>query len=269
MPCRAPATAVGRPLAGPCGRKAQAAAWVGLAAALLALGPLRPATAADGTPRPAAVSADAGWASLTAAQKTALAPLQRDWASIGPSVRQKWLEVAARFPSMSAAERQRVQERMTEWTRLSPAERAQARLQFQEARQISPQDRQAKWEAYQALPQEQRRELADRSRPALDNPAAIAGSVPGPAAPDSKRNIVEPQRRPTAKPVTPTIVQARPGASTTLMSSPPAPPMHNQAGLPKIAATEGFVNPSTLLPRVGPQGAAVQAASASQPGTRR
>jgi hypothetical protein len=217
-------------------------------------------TAVGGTP----------WAALTTAQKAALAPLQNEWPTIDASGRDKWLELAARFPSMSAAERQRVQERMAEWSRLSPKQRAQARLQFQEARQLSPVDRQARWEAYQALPEEERRQLLDRARPALDNPAAVSGTrLRNEPAADSKRNIVEPQRSPTAKPVAPTVVQARPGASTTLMSSPPSPPAHTQAGLPKIVAIEGFVDPATLLPKVGPQGAAAQPTSVSPPDARR
>jgi hypothetical protein len=233
-------------------------AW--LSAAEPGAGKAESKTAADGTP----------WRALTPAQKSALAPLERDWPTIESSSRDKWLELAARFPSMSTAERQRVQERMAEWSRLSPAQRAQARLQFQEARQLSPVDRQAKWEAYRALPEEERQQLVDRARPDLSNPAAVGGASPRPQrSPDSKRNIVEPTRSPTAKPVTPTVVQARPGASTTLMSSTASPPAHNQAGLPKIVAIEGFVNPSTLLPKVGPQGAAVQATSASSPDGRR
>jgi hypothetical protein len=265
MPCRA-ATCSGD-LLRDAGRRMTAAAGL-LLAVSAALLPVSPCAAAAAE-APAAASG-AAWASLTAAQKAALAPLQNDWATIEPSSRDKWLEVAGRFPSMSVTERQRIQERMAEWSRLSPKQRAQARLQFQEARQLSPVDRQAKWEAYQALPEEQRRELADRARPALSNPAAVDGAAPRSSlAVDAKRNIVEPQRSPTAKPVSPTAVQARPGASTTLMSSTPSPPAHNQAGLPKIVATEGFVNPSTLLPRVGPQGAAVQAAPASQPDERR
>ena len=61
----------------------------------------------------------------------------------------------------------------------------------------------------------------------------------------------------------PTAQQAKPGATTTAMTSRPQPPAHQQPGLPKIAATPGFVDPSTLLPRRGPQGAAVRAASAA------
>jgi len=61
---------------------------------------------------------------------------------------------------MPAEERQRIQERMSEWARMTPEERGRARLQFQEARQISPQQRQARWDAYLALPEEERRALA-------------------------------------------------------------------------------------------------------------
>lgn len=222
-------------------------------------------------PQPAAARSDgAAWASLSVAQKTALAPLQRDWPTIESSSRDKWLEVASRFPTMPAAERQRVQDRMAEWARLTPTQRTQARLQFQEARQVSPLDRQAKWEAYQALPEEQRRELADRAKPVAGKAAASAlANANSEPVTDSKRNIVPTQRSAAARPVTPTMVQANPGATTTLISAPPSAPVHNQPGLPKIAATEGFVNPSTLLPKRGPQGAAGQPASASQPAAQR
>jgi hypothetical protein len=64
-------------------------------------------------------------------------------------------------------------------------------------------------------------------------------------------------------------VQAKPGATTTLMSQRALPPAHHQPGLPKIAATEGFVDHSTLLPQRGPQGAAVRAEPASSPKSAR
>lgn len=213
-----------------------------------------------------AAPAGLAWATLNSAQRGALAPLQRDWEGIAPSHREKWLEVASRFPTMPAAERQRVQERMAEWARLSPAERTQTRLQFKEARQISPEDRQAKWQAYQALPEEQRRELADRAQPPVSGKAAAASpqDLRTGTTSDSKRNLVQPQRDTASKQVTPTVLQAKPGATTTLISSPAAlPPPHHQPGLPKIAATEGFVNPATLLPKRGPQGAAAQPAPPS------
>jgi hypothetical protein len=42
-----------------------------------------------------------------------------------------------------------------------------------------------------------------------------------------------------------------------------APPVHQQTGLPKIAATPEFVNKATLLPQRGPQGAAARSAAAA------
>jgi hypothetical protein len=47
------------------------------------------------------------------------------------------------------------------------------------------------------------------------------------------------------------------------MTARAAPPAHHQTGMPKIAATPGFVDPATLLPKRGPQGAAVRSAAAS------
>lgn len=210
-------------------------------------------------PAPRLAVGGPSWASLTAAQRAALAPLERDWAAIDASRREKWIEVAARFPTMPQAERERVQQRMAEWARMTPAERARARLHFQEARQLSPVDRQARWEAYQALPEERRRELQQRAAPPVATAReAAAKAVAANAAANgaTKRNIVTPPKATAARPVTPTVVQARPGATTTLISQPRLPPAHHQAGLPKIAATEGFVDKDTLLPLRGPQGAA-------------
>lgn len=223
-------------------------------------------------PRIAAAPGGPAWSALTPAQQQALAPLQREWPNIDGNRKAKWLDVAARFPSLPEAERARIQERMADWSRLSPAERGQARLQFQESRQFAAEDRQARWEAYRALPEEDRIELAKRAKPVPKAPpgpgSAGNGDAKAPLA--AKRNTVQPlaaAAATTTKPVSPTAVQVKPGATTTLMSQPPKAPAHQQSGLPKIAATEGFVDPKTLLPKRGPQGAAVRsaAAAASEP----
>lgn len=211
------------------------------------------------------------WQSLTPAQRAALAPLERDWSSIDAARKEKWLDIAARFPSMSAAERQRIQARMTEWARLSPKERGEARLHYQELRQLSPAERQARWEQYQALPPDQRRELAARAAPSAPERAAPRAPRGAASAPVPKSNIVSamPLPRAPVKPVAPTVVQAKPGATTTLMSKPPAPPAHQQPGLPKVAATPGFVDRSTLLPQRGAQAAGTRPASAASAPNRR
>lgn len=212
------------------------------------------------------------WASLTTAQQAALAPLQRDWPTIDASRKAKWLEIASRFPSMPAEERGRVQQRMADWSKLSPRERAEARIQFQQARQLAPDDRQAHWDAYQALPEETRRDLARRAaKPGTPAPTQSNGAnavrnaprVAGANPPSTKQNVVEPPKAVAPRLVTPTIVQSKPGATTTLLSQPANPPMHQQSGLPKIAATKEFVQPNTLLPKRGPQGAAVRSAAAA------
>ena len=212
-------------------------------------------------------SANGAWSQLTPAEQKALAPLRTEWAQIEAPRRAKWLEVASRFPSMPADERERVQARMSEWARLTPAERGRARLQFQEAKQASPTERQAKWQAYQALSEEERRALTLRARPAVKPATAPSAPRTGSAdmADPGKKNVVQVTATPRARAVTPTSQQARPGATTTPMTTRPAPPAHHQTGMPKIAATPGFVDPATLLPKRGPQGAAVRSAAASSP----
>lgn len=213
----------------------------------------------------AALAAQAqSWEALTPAQKQALAPLQKEWSTIDAPRKQKWLDVAARFPKMPADERQRVQERMAAWSALSPSERARARLQFQETRQITPEERQARWQAYQALPDDERRRLAQQSKPAGNGKSAAP--APRQAQADgAKRNLVAPTPAPPVRAVAPTVVQAKPGATTTTMATKAAPPAHHQPGLPKIVATPSFVDQATLLPKRGPQGAAVRSAASNDP----
>ena len=214
----------------------------------------------------------AGWNALTPTQKQVLAPLQRDWSSIEPARRQKWLEVAARYPQMPRDERERLQARMSDWARMTPAQRATAREQFQEVRRVPSEERQAHWQAYQSLPPEERDRLAQGAKPAALARAAAAQARAASQADANgsntvKRNIVRAPVQAPVRVVTPGVQQARPGATTTTVTTRTAPPMHNQTGLPKIAATPNFVDPQTLLPQKGPQGAAVRsAAPASEPG---
>lgn len=208
------------------------------------------------------------WASLTPAQQQALAPLQREWPTIDGTRKQKWLEVASRFPRMPTDERQRVQTRMSEWARLTPTERAGARMQYQEAKRLPAEERQAKWQAYQALSPEERESLAQRAKPSAKTASAGEAAKPravAEAASGVKRNVVVSTGVAPTRVVAPTVVQAKPGATTTSIAKRASPPLHHQAGLPKIAATPGFVDPATLLPRRGPQGAGARAAASADP----
>lgn len=261
-------------------------AWA-LAAVLVVAGGWLATRTAWATPTGTSAISGPPWSSLTPAQQEALAPLQPTWNSNDAARKKKWIEVADRFPRMPADERRRVQERMADWAALTPAQRAQARMQFQEARRISPEERQARWQAYQALPEDERKRLAQSAQvPAANSTAksqapssmnangAKPPSAPGPvaaaraakpAASAPKTNVVAAQSAPPLRSVAPTMVQAKPGASTTTVTTAPKPPLHHQPGLPKIASTPTFVDPNTLLPRRGPQAAAMRTAASSDP----
>lgn len=207
------------------------------------------------------------WTELKPAQQAALKPLEREWPGIEAPRKRKWLELSARFPKLTAAEQARVQERMAQWAQLTPRERGEARMHYQEAKQLPPQDRQARWEAYEALSPEQKQQLAARAAPGASVPDAARKTSPTAAradrpAPQAKSNIVpNPSFASPPKAIGPTVVQARPGATTTLITKRPNPPGHQQTGMPKIAATPEFVNKATLLPQRGPQGAATRSAA--------
>jgi hypothetical protein len=200
------------------------------------------------------------WSSLTAAQRAALAPLERDWSAIDAQHKAKWLELASRLPSLPTDERKRMHERMVEWARLTPDERGRARLSFQEAKQLPPGERQAKWQAYQALPESERRALAERAGPHHDKAAGAASAAPA-SRPGLAAN--KPVNHVTVKRVAPTIVQAQPGATTTLMTRKATPPAYQKPGQTKIVAAADKVDRVTLLPQSGPQHPVSRAASAS------
>ncbi len=215
-------------------------------------------------------AAGPAWSELTAAQQMALTPLQGTWANTDLQRKKKWLEVAERFPSMPASERSLVQQRMSAWAAMSPAERTRARIQFQETRQIGPDERQARWQAYQALPDAERARLAQvqtqaqaqAAKPAVSSAAAAsAAALRASDAVGVKRNVVNAAAAPKVRAVSPTVVQAKPGATTTTLDQRTAQPLHHQPGLPKIVASPTFVDPTTMLPRRGPQGAAMRTAA--------
>jgi Protein of unknown function (DUF3106) len=238
--------------------------WVSVAAAQIP-SPIKPTAkvAAEQIPR---------WTDLKPAQQTALKPLEKEWAGLDGRSKQKWIELSTRFPKLTPAEQSRVQERMSAWIKMTPLERGEARANFQEAKQVPAQDRQERWKAYQALSPEERERFAtratptDASRKASASPGRVEKSSRDAVMPQPKSNIVpNPALTAAPKAVAPTVVQARPGASTTLITRRPTPPGHQQTGLPKIAATPDFVDKATLLPQRGPQGAAARAAPVPAP----
>src|SRR5204863_8895115 len=102
------------------------------------------------------------------------------------------IALAARFKTLSPDERARINARMVEWAKLTPAERGQARMNFEEARQLPAPDRSARWEAYQALPVEQRQQFAARAASAASGSRDSPGRAPKIArdSKEAKFNVV-------------------------------------------------------------------------------
>jgi len=226
------------------------------------------------TSNQAAAAGTSTWGELTAAQRKALAPLASQWSSLQAANQVKWLEVARRFDQLSPAEQARLQERMASWAALPADQRGEARLRYQQSRQLPADQRQQKWQAYQALSSEEKQDLS-RQAQRRSKPVLLPDRVPGPREPaqaytsrrwnaatgsPSKSNTVPNTvtanpRQPTV--VAPVIVKAGSGATTNLVTRQPVLPMHQQVGLPKVNAATGSVDPVTLLPRTGAQGAAM------------
>lgn len=141
------------------------------------------------------------WTDLTPAQQQALAPLSAKWDTVSEAQKRKWLALSQNFPKMSGAEQAKLHSRMTEWVALSPQQRTQARLNFGETKQLSPDDKKAKWEAYQALPAEEKSKLAAGAA----KPPATAAAVK-PVAPDKLATV--PKAKPRQETKTPRIAAA-------------------------------------------------------------
>ncbi|MDR7297649.1 hypothetical protein J2X16_002998 [Pelomonas aquatica] len=225
------------------------------AAASAAANPVAPASKARPLAKPVAPAAlstpPATWSGLTPKQQALLAPLERDWAGIEDSQRSKWLSATLTLATMSGEEIKRVHDRMRDWSRLSPAERVNARIGFQVARQLTAEQREARWEAYQALPLAERQALADKAIARRQAQAAAPVRAPKALAAQPKSNIVPAAPKlvaPTA--VTGSLVQAKPGATTVLMTRAVAVPRHQVAGQAKVIADPDLVDPNTLLPRI-------------------
>jgi hypothetical protein len=158
------------------------------------------------------------WNELSPAQQKSLSPLAPHWNGLHAAQKRKWIALSRNFDSMSPDDQALLHSRMTEWAALSPQDRTRARLNFAEVKRLAPQEeRKAKWEAYQALSDEERRKLAERagSRP----PSAAAPVRPVPAQKLAPTPSVAAS---SSKPHPPRIQLAPPAASSSAPSSAPA-----------------------------------------------
>ena len=209
------------------------------------------------------------WSELAPAHRKVLAPLANDWNGLDARSKERWIDVAGRFPKMPPDEQQRANQRMSEWSRMTVAQRVQARRNFQETRDVSKEEREARWKAYQALPEEEKRKLAAK-RVAAAPASAASGAVATlrrrtPPALDTvqpKNNIIA--AAPRAVGSAPAASQ-RPGVTTTLLTRRAAPPAHQHDGAPKIAAGPNSIDRNTLLPKRTTVAAASTATSAPAP----
>ncbi len=239
------------------------------AASVAAPPPEQPASATPKPPRhlskpiaPTALSVPpAKWSELTPKQQALLAPLERDWSEISDTQRSKWLSATPTLATMSGEEIKRVHDRIRDWTMLSGAERLNARIGFQVSRQLTPEQRQARWEAYKALPAEERRALAEK---AMARRQALAEAPARAAKPTvaQRRSDMPPAPPKLVTPalVTSILVQAKPGATTVLITRDLARPAR-QATPPIRMADPKLLDPNTLLPLKTP----AAPASSAQP----
>jgi len=156
------------------------------------------------------------WSELTALQQTALKPLETHWDFLTESHKRRWLALSRNYFSLSAEEQHTLHGRMTEWSALSGRERVQARLNFAEVKQLAPNERKAKWEAYQALSEEDKRKLADNA-PLRPRSTAV------PVRPVPAQKLVQVPTPPRKGEHAPRIELAPPVLTTPPVTVVPAP----------------------------------------------
>lgn len=130
-------------------------------------------SAKTGTSKPTP-SSRPHWHDLTAHQQQALNPLAAHWDGLSESQKRKWLVISRNQGRLSPEERAVQHSRMTEWAGLSRQQRQQARFNFDEVKQVPAAERKAKWEAYQALSDDEKRRLAES---AAKRPQGAAGTI--------------------------------------------------------------------------------------------
>jgi hypothetical protein len=204
---------------------------------------------ADAPPAKAAVPAvnavaKPAWRDLTARQQRALEPLASTWDELTEPHKRKWLAIVRDYAQMSTADREILHSRMEEWAKLSNSERAQARLNFADAKRLPADERKAKWEAYQALSDEEKSRLA-ASAPttspgaaAAIRPVPLQKLVPVPATGPDPQHTPRIQLAPPAAP----MVVARPSAAAAAATAPVSaeaqvPPPSAPAAEPPLAST--------------------------------
>jgi hypothetical protein len=203
------------------------------------------------------------WSQLSAQQRTALAPLQREWPRFDADRKRKWLDIAARYPAMSAAQRQMLQRRISDWVRMTPQQRRIARANYLATGRASLGKRQRAWQRYQQLPPAQRHALARQAHQPPQAPHRVGQFVlhrpPSPAhpagsAPRAAVSAPRPATNPTPAPPPDRAASAAHAAASA--------PLAAASVAQRAAASPAAVAPAAVAPAaVAP--AAQHAASAA------
>lgn len=193
-----------------------------MAAAAVSLGPTSahaqsspPAASPTSPPNSKAVIASKPlWSDLNSEQQAALQPLAPHWAGLTEAHKRKWIALSRNYATLSPEGRTTLHSRMSDWAGLSFQQRAQARLNFAEIQRLAADERKAKWEAYQALSEDERATLARRAPPR--SPGAALPLQPVPLTKLAPTPAVAPGHSPRiqlAPPAAPTARKQTPAAS--------------------------------------------------------
>lgn len=105
------------------------------------------------------------WSRLSASEHDALSPFAAQWDKFSDERRQKWMKIASRYHKLSPEAQKKLHDRMTEWARMTPDERRVARENYQVSKSVPLEKRESAWDAYQKLPEEQKKKLAATEKP--------------------------------------------------------------------------------------------------------
>jgi hypothetical protein len=199
------------------------------------------------------------WRDLSARQQKALQPLAPYWDELTEPHKRKWLAISRDYAKLSPADQETLHSRMTEWASLTNQQRAQARLNFANVKQVPVDERKAKWEAYQALSDEEKSKLAARAATTAKPPGAAPTIRPVPAqklapvpavGPDTQ-HIPRIQLAPPAAPQTAASQAPVAPTAPAVAPRPPAPafpPVSAEAQVPPPSGSDAPVRAAEQPP---------------------
>ncbi|MDM0103366.1 DUF3106 domain-containing protein [Variovorax sp. J22R24] len=203
----------------------------------------KPATSAAQTTAPPAKQTVSKplWRDLTTRQQRALQPLAPVWDDLTEPHKRKWLAISRDYAKLPDADQEILHSRMTEWASLSNQQRAQARLNFADVKQVPVDERKAKWEAYQALSDEEKGKLAARATTSA-TPGAAPTIRPVPAQKLAPLPAINPDGQHTPR------IQLAPPPAPVASARPPVAPPAPAPAFPPVSAEAQVPSPPAAAP---------------------